>query len=122
MGEMMEGPGINGHRRGGGRWGESRRGKGGKNIPTDHATLFQYGQNPVYMRLNLGTDTPETYRFMGSKGILDIGGDQVTFTPQSGKDESPSWYASSFPRALRDPYGKHCPHNTHPPPVPDPDP
>ena len=84
----------------------------GRNMPDVHATLFQYGQNPVYMRLNLGTDTPETYRFMGSKGILDIGGDQVTFTPQSGKDESPSWYASSFPRALRDPYVKQW-HDEH---------
>jgi len=84
----------------------------GRNMPDVHATLFQYGENPVYMRLNLGTDTPETYRFMGSKGILDIGGDQVTFTPQSGKDESPSWYASSFPRALRDPYVKQW-HDEH---------
>ena len=91
------------------RWKDSR------NMPDVHATLFEYRQTPVYMRLNLGTDTPESYRFMGSKGILDIAGDQVTFSPQSGKDESPSWYAGSFPRALRDAYVKQW-HDEHDPP------
>ncbi len=71
-------------------------------MPDVHCTLFEYGQNPVYMRLNLGTETPEAYRFMGSKGILDISEQQVTFTPQSGKDESPSYYAVSFPKALHE--------------------
>src|SRR5437667_7268806 len=70
----------------------------GRNMPDVHCTLFEYGQNPVYMRLNLGTETPEAYRFMGSKGILDISEQQVTFIPQSGNDESPSYYAGSFAR------------------------
>src|SRR5206468_819723 len=69
----------------------------GRNMPDVHATLFDYAKIPVYMRLNLGTETPETYRFMGSKGILDIGGDQIVLTPQPGKDTTPSWYAASFP-------------------------
>jgi predicted dehydrogenase len=88
----------------------------GRNMPDVHATLFEYGKNPVYMRLNLGTDTPEAYRFMGSKGILDIGGDQITLTPQSGKDEGPSWYGGSFPRPLRDAYVKQW-HQEHDPPI-----
>jgi len=85
----------------------------GRNMPDVHCTLFEYGQNPVYMRLNLGTETPEAYRFMGSKGILDISEQQVTFTPQSGKDESPSYYAGSFPRALHEAYVKqwHAEHD-----------
>jgi predicted dehydrogenase len=84
----------------------------GRNMPDVHATLFDYGKNPVYMRLNLGTDTPESYRFMGSKGILDIGGDQITLTPQSGHDQEPSWYTGSFPRVLREAYVKQW-HEEH---------
>ena len=57
------------------------------------------------MRLNLGTETPEAYRFMGSKGILDVGEFAITLTPQSGKDESPSYYTSSYPHALREDVG-----------------
>jgi len=88
----------------------------GRNMPDVHCTLLEYGQNPVYMRLNLGTETPEAYRFMGSKGILDISEQQVTFTPQSGNDESPSYYAGSFPRALREAYVKqwHAEHDPAP--------
>src|SRR5204863_1435848 len=92
------------------------RWKDGRNMPDVHATLFEYGQNPVYMRLNLGTETPETYRFMGSKGILDIGGDQIVVTPQTGVDQGPSWYVASFPRALRDAYYKQW-HAEHDPAI-----
>jgi len=82
-----------------------RRWKDGRNMPDVHATLFYYGDLPVYMRLNLGTEMPETYRFQGSKGILEVTGGAITFTPQSGKDEYPSYYATnSFPRALREAY------------------
>jgi len=56
------------------------------------------------MRLNLGTSVPESYRFMGSKGIMDISGSQIEFTPQAGKDEEPSWYAGSFPYLQCDAY------------------
>jgi hypothetical protein len=73
-------------------------------MPDVHAVLFQYGDLPVYMRLNLGTDMPETYRFQGSKGILEVTGTSITFTPQSGVDEYPSYYAYSFPQPLRDEY------------------
>jgi len=103
----------------------------GRNMPDVHATLFEYdlwsapaGDSnyngpvlrrtiPAYMRLNLGTETPESYRFMGSKGILEINGDQIALTPQSGKDEKPSWYAASFPRPLRDAYTQqwHAEHD-----------
>jgi predicted dehydrogenase len=92
------------------------RWKDGRNMPDVHCTLFEYGQNPVYLRLNLGTETPEAYRFMGSKGILDVSEQQVTFTPQSGKDESPSYYTASFPHALREAYLKqwHAEHDPVP--------
>jgi hypothetical protein len=56
------------------------------------------------MRLNLGSETPEIYRFMGSKGMLEVTERAVTFVPQLGIDEAPSYYANSFPRAMHQQY------------------
>src|SRR6266851_2193736 len=82
-----------------------RRWKDGRNMPDVHATIYYYsGDLPVYMRLNLGTEMPEQYRIQGSKGILEVAGDKLTFSPQAGTDQWPSYYTSSFPRALRDSY------------------
>ncbi|MBV9342166.1 MAG: Gfo/Idh/MocA family oxidoreductase [Acidobacteria bacterium] len=86
----------------------------GRNMPDVHNTIFEYGKIPVVMRLNLGTEIPESYRFMGSKGLLDISSEQLILTPQSGKDEAPSWYANSFPRPLREAYAKNW-HEQHDP-------
>src|SRR5438270_79818 len=82
------------------------RWKDGRNMPDVHASLYQYGEIPVYMRLNLGSEMPETYRFQGSKGILELGEFGLTFTPQTGKDSAPSYYAGSFPHAMREAYEK----------------
>jgi predicted dehydrogenase len=90
------------------------RWKDGRDMPDVHATLFEYGNVPVYMRINLGTETPETYRFMGSKGILELSESAVTFTPQAGVDTSPSYYTNSFPKAMRDAYVKKW-HEEHDP-------
>src|ERR1700676_1854960 len=66
-----------------------RRWKDGRNMPDVHATLFYYGDLPVYMRLNQGTEMPETYRFQGSKGILEVTEFGLNFSPQTGKDSGP---------------------------------
>ena len=42
-------------------------------MPDLHTVLFDYHGIPVYVRLGLGTETPELARFMGSKGLLDAG-------------------------------------------------
>jgi predicted dehydrogenase len=78
-----------------------RRFKDGRNMPDVQASIFYYGDLPVYMRLNLGTDMPETYRFQGSAGIVELAKDGLTYTPQTGKDSSPSYYDRSFPHAMR---------------------
>ena len=44
----------------------------GRNMPDVHATLFEYGKYPVYLRLNAGCESPEIYRFQGSKGVLEV--------------------------------------------------
>jgi predicted dehydrogenase len=94
-----------------------RRWKDGRNMPDVHATLFYYGDLPVYLRLNLGTEMPEAYRFQGAKGVLELTGNSIMFTPQSGKDEYPSYYAtSSYPRALREAYEAQW-HKEHDVPV-----
>src|SRR5438445_1011178 len=84
-----------------------RRWKDGRNMPDVHGTLFYYADDlPVYMRLNLGTEMPEMYRFQGSKGILEVTEFGLSFTPQSGKDTMPSYYANSFPHAMHAEYEK----------------
>jgi len=82
------------------------RWKDGRNMPDVQATIYYYGQLPVYMRLNLGTEMPETYRFQGSKGILEVNEFGLSYTPQSGKDNAPSYYASGFPKGMRTAYEK----------------
>lgn len=93
------------------------RWKDGRNMPDVHASLFEYqrlGSVPVYLRLNLGTETPEGYRYMGSKGILEVNGTSITHIPQSGEDDSPCYYIESFAKPLRDDYMKkwHAEHDT----------
>src|SRR5437773_1157377 len=81
-----------------------RRWKDGRNMPDVHAVVYYYGELPVYMRLNLGTEMPETYRIQGSKGVLEVTGSSLTFAPQTGRDGYPSYYTGSFPRAMREAY------------------
>jgi predicted dehydrogenase len=81
-----------------------RRWKDGRNMPDVHAVNYYYGDLPVCMRLNLGTSLPEGYRFHGSKGLLEVTGSEIRYAPQSGEDNWPSYYAGSFPRAMREAY------------------
>jgi predicted dehydrogenase len=86
--------------------GDIRRWKDGRNMPDVHAVNFSYRGLPVSMRLNLGTAIQELYRIHGSKGLMEITSTSITFTPQLGIDTNPSYYASSFPRELREAYFK----------------
>src|SRR6266480_4203462 len=80
--------------------------KDGRNMPDVHGVVYYYGDLPVYMRLNLATEMPETYRIQGSRGLLEVTGSTVSFTPQLGIDTYPSYYTGSFPRAMREEYLK----------------
>jgi predicted dehydrogenase len=86
----------------------------GRNMPDVQPTLFEYGKIPVYLRLNLGCETPEIYRFQGSKGILEATEFGISVYPQTGEDTAPSYYASSFPREMREAYFKKW-HEEHDP-------
>jgi predicted dehydrogenase len=82
------------------------RWKDGRNMPDLHTVLFDYHGIPVYVRLGLGTETPELARYMGPKGILDTSEFDIRYSPQLGIDTSPSYYTSSFPQKMRDEYVK----------------
>jgi predicted dehydrogenase len=90
------------------------RWKDGRNMPDLHAVLFDYHGVPVYVRLTLGTETPEVTRFMGPKGILEVSGSEVRHSPQAGIDTRPSYYAGSFPSKMRAEYVAqwHASHDT----------
>jgi predicted dehydrogenase len=90
------------------------RWKDGRNMPDLHAVLFDYHGTPAYVRLGLGTDTPETSRFLGPKGVLAATGGELRFAPQSGVDNSPSYYSASFPAKMRADYVKqwHAEHDS----------
>lgn len=80
------------------------RWKDGRNMPDLHAVLFDYHGVPVYVRLTLGTETPESTRFMGPKGFIEVSGSEVRVYPQRGIDTRPSYYAASFPRRMQAEY------------------
>jgi predicted dehydrogenase len=80
------------------------RWKDGRNMPDLHVVLFDYHGIPVYVRLSLGTETPELARFMGPKGILDASEVDLRLARQTGEDTAPSYYAGGFPQKMRDAY------------------
>lgn len=82
------------------------RWKDGRNMPDLHTVLFDYHGIPVYVRLSLAGATPELARFIGPKGIIDATGSRLTYTPQTGKDNAPSYYTGSFPQPMRSEYEK----------------
>lgn len=88
----------------------------GRTMPDLHAVLFDYHGVPVYVRLGLGTGTPETARFMGPNGVLEATGQTLSHAPQVGEDRSPSYYAYSFPQQMRDEYFAqwHAEHDPQP--------
>jgi predicted dehydrogenase len=86
----------------------------GRNMPDIQAVLYEYGKIPVYLRLNLGCEMPETYRFQGSKGILEATEFGLAYSSQTGEDSAPSYYATSFPREMREAYYKKW-HDEHDP-------
>lgn len=89
------------------------RWKDGRNMPDFHAVLFDYHGIPVYVRLDLGSETPETARFLGPKGVMEAHGSSLHVMPQTGKDEGPSYYSGSFPAEMRAEYVKQW-HEQHP--------
>ena len=85
----------------------------GRDMPDLHTVLFDFHGVPVYVRLGLGTETPELARFMGPKGVMDAGEFDLRISHQSGIDTAPSYYSSGFPGKMREEYVKqwHAEHD-----------
>ena len=82
-------------------------------MPDFHAVLFDYHGIPVYVRLDLGSATPETARFLGPQGVMEAQASSLRVYPQTGEDEEPSYYSASFPAEMRTQYVKQW-HEQHP--------
>jgi predicted dehydrogenase len=91
------------------------RWKDGRNMPDLESVLFDYHGIPVYVRLSLAAETPELARFLGPKGLLEAGENELRYSPQSGVDTAPSYYANSFPEPMRSEYESQW-HAEHDPP------
>jgi predicted dehydrogenase len=76
----------------------------GRDMPDVHLVLFDYHGVPVYVRLDLCAQSPETARFYGPKGILEAGGGELRVLPQRGVDTAPSYYSGGFPAKMREQY------------------
>ena len=79
----------------------------GRDFPDVHCVLYDYPQFPVVIRLTLACDTPEITRFMGTGGLLEVAGSELTLTTQDGTDHGPGWYYHSLPKNLREEYEKN---------------
>lgn len=92
------------------------RWKDGRNTPDVHTVLFEYKNVAMYVRLTLGSETPEITRFMGSKGVIELTEFGLTHIPQAGIDLAPSYYCNALPARLRNPYFQqwHAEHDPKP--------
>ena len=82
------------------------RWRDGRDMPDVQSTVLQYGKVPVSVRLTLATETPEVTRVMGTKGVIEVSNNSVTWIPQLGIDTSPSYYSQSFPSVMRAEYDR----------------
>jgi predicted dehydrogenase len=91
--------------------------KDGREYPDVHHVIFDYPNVQVIVKLILTCETQESARYYGTRGLLEIGGNGITITPQDGKDHDPGWYQSGYPKAMRDAYEKqwHLDHDADAP-------
>ena len=78
--------------------------KDGRDLPDVHLVLFDYHGVPVYVRLDLCSQSGESARFYGRKGILEATPGELRHIPQRGVDTAPSYYSGGFPSKMREEY------------------
>jgi len=90
----------------------------GRDFPDVMTTVYEYANFRATLRVTLNTNENEVYRFMGTRGILEMGGIEnprgFTIMPQDGKDHGPC--APSWPSQMEAAYSKqwHAEHDTAP--------
>jgi predicted dehydrogenase len=84
------------------------RWKDGRDYPDVQTTFYDYPGFRAAVLMTLNTDEDELTRFLGTRGIIEVygEGDHLTVTPQSGKDDEPCYYTSSYPAKMRAAYDK----------------
>lgn len=95
------------------------RWKDGRDVPDVLTTAYDYDGFCVTLRVTLNTDEDEIYRFMGTRGILEIHGienpGQIVIHAQDGEDHGPC--TPAWPRQLRNDYDAQW-NRKHPQPAP----
>jgi len=74
--------------------------KDGRDFPDQMTTLYDYPDFRLMIRITLDNDSDEVIRFLGTRGTVEIRGEQVSVSPQDGKGHSPCYYISSYPPKL----------------------
>jgi predicted dehydrogenase len=64
-------------------------------------TLFDYPGFCLSMRCNLNNESPETLRFCGTKGTMEIKNDVLTFVPQNTEPQPEGYSILGWPQKLR---------------------
>jgi predicted dehydrogenase len=76
----------------------------GRDVPDALTTLYEYPGFRAMIRVTLNTDAPESTRFLGTHGIMDIRDDAVTIFAQDGMEHGPCYYTNSYAAKLRAEY------------------
>lgn len=76
----------------------------GRDVPDTLTTLYEYPGFRSMIRVTLNTDAPETTRFMGTGGVLEINNNAVTVFAQDELEHSPCYYTASYPAKMRADY------------------
>src|SRR5574340_1185414 len=94
------------------------RWKEGRDVPDVITTVYEYPSFRATLRVTLNTSDDEIYRFMGTRGIMEIHGIEnpsgFTIWPQDGGDHSPC--TPAWPSEMSGAYAKkwHAEHDTAP--------
>jgi predicted dehydrogenase len=88
------------------------RWKDGRDVPDVMTTLYEYPNFRTTLRVTLNTDYDEYTRLMGTKGLLEIHGNWLSYTPQDGEDHGPC--TPGWPKKMRSEYGEKW-HDEHDP-------
>jgi predicted dehydrogenase len=80
------------------------RWKDGRDVPDVMTTLYEYPDFRATLRVSLNTEAPEYTRLMGTRGMLEIHGKWLSFTPQDGEDHEPC--TPGWPKKMKTEYAE----------------
>jgi len=88
------------------------RWKDGRDVPDALTTVYEYPQFNATIRVTLNTETEQVTRIMGTLGMLEIRGNELTMIPQEGVDYKPC--APGWPKKTKDEFAMQW-HGEHDP-------